>query len=181
MGKLSHLSPEDLFYYPAKAMLDETGINPALIGDLWIGSVGQGGQTAYAPRNLRDRLGLQMSVNGRLIDEVCGSGMAAIDAAATEVGLDEDGQMIALAGGMQSMSRSGITLPDLLPHLVNTARKAARDPGIALTGFFKNVAAAKGATNKQPQNSNAICTILFRKTSCETKRPRRLSQSDSPA
>ena len=103
-GVLSETHPVDLSAHVLRALVERTGIDPALIDDVMWGCVSQvGEQSANIARNAVLAAGLPESVPGVTVDRQCGSSQQAITFAAAAV---LSGQLdIVVAGGVESMSR----------------------------------------------------------------------------
>ena len=104
-GALSGIHPVDLSTIPIRALIDETGIDPALLDDVVWGCVSQVGEQSFnIARNAVLAAGLPEAVPGKTVDRQCGSSQQAIhDAAAALVAGHAD---LVIAGGVESMSRA---------------------------------------------------------------------------
>ena len=103
-GVLNEIHPVDLSARVLRALVDRTGIDPALIDDVIWGCVSQvGEQSANIARGAVLAAGLPESVPGVTVDRQCGSSQQAIMFAAAAV---MSGQLdVVVAGGVESMSR----------------------------------------------------------------------------
>lgn len=107
-GILSGFAPTELGAHVMKAVLNEAGINPAIL-DLYIfGNVLRAGHGQLLPKQAALKAGIPASVDGYAVDMVCSSGMLSIINAATAIKAGE--AEIILAGGMESMSQTGFYL-----------------------------------------------------------------------
>ena len=113
-GKLKDWHPVDLGAQVVNALVDRTGIDPALVEDAIWGCVGQAGEQAMnVARNVVMASKLPESVPGTSVDRQCGSSQQAIHFAAQAV---MSGAMdIVVAGGVESMTRVPMGLPISLP------------------------------------------------------------------
>ncbi|UAT32102.1 thiolase family protein [Bacillus badius] len=103
-GSLSGIHPVDLLAHLLNQLIKRTGVNPSLIEDVIIGCVGQvDEQSANIARNAWLAAGLPENVPGTTIDRQCGSSLQALQFAAQ--GIMAGGYEIAIAGGIESMSR----------------------------------------------------------------------------
>ncbi|MFJ8819561.1 thiolase family protein [Amycolatopsis thermoflava] len=87
----------------SKAALERAGVEPAAIGEVAMGCIGQVGPDAYNARRVALAAGLPVTTPAYTVNRLCGSGLQAIWSAAMQMrwsGLD-----FALAGGDESMSR----------------------------------------------------------------------------
>jgi len=106
-GSLSEMHPVDLFTIPLQAILERNHVPPDQVEDVIVGCVSQSGeQGGCIARSAVLAAGLPISVPGVALDRFCGSGLQAVNFAATLV---QSGQMdLVVAGGVESMSRSPI-------------------------------------------------------------------------
>jgi acetyl-CoA acyltransferase len=103
-GGLSGVHAVDLSATVLDALIERTGIDPAVVDDVFWGCVSQvGEQTFNIARNAVLAAGWPESVPGTTIDRQCGSSQQAVAfAAATVVSGQAD---VVIAGGVESMSR----------------------------------------------------------------------------
>ncbi|MDP5185043.1 thiolase family protein [Blastococcus sp. BMG 814] len=103
-GGLSGVHAVDLSAHVLEALADRSGIDPAVVEDVFWGCVSQvGEQTFNIGRNAPLAAGWPESVPGTTIDRQCGSSQQAVAfAAATVVSGQAD---VVVAGGVESMSR----------------------------------------------------------------------------
>ncbi len=107
-GALADLSPVDLGAISMRAALERAGIPGALV-DLYIfGNVLRAGHGQLLPRQAAFKAGIPETANGYAVDMVCSSGMMSVMNAATAIAAGEAD--IVLAGGMESMSQSGLLM-----------------------------------------------------------------------
>src|SRR6195952_1417907 len=103
-GGLSGVHPADLSAGVLRALAERTGIDPAVVDDVFWGCVSQVGEQTYnIGRVAALAAGWPESVPGTTIDRQCGSSQQAVAfAAATVVSGQAD---VVVAGGVESMSR----------------------------------------------------------------------------
>src|SRR5215213_1048697 len=103
-GGLSGVHAVDLSAHVLTALVERTGIAPAVVDDVLWGCVSQvGEQTFNVGRNAALAAGWPESVPGTTIDRQCGSSQQAVAfAAATVVSGQAD---VVVAGGVESMTR----------------------------------------------------------------------------
>ncbi|NHP17267.1 thiolase family protein [Rhodococcus sp. IC4_135] len=103
-GGLSPVHPADLSAYVLRALIERTGLDPALIEDVIWGCVSQIGEQSFdIARTAALSAGWPIHVPGTTIDRQCGSSQQAVSfAAASVVAGHYD---IVVAGGVESMSR----------------------------------------------------------------------------
>jgi acetyl-CoA acyltransferase len=103
-GGLSGVHAVDLSAHVLTALAERSGIDPAVVEDVFWGCVSQvGEQTFNIGRNAPLAAGWPESVPGTTIDRQCGSSQQAVAfAAATVISGQAD---VVVAGGVESMSR----------------------------------------------------------------------------
>jgi acetyl-CoA acyltransferase len=103
-GGLAGTHAVDLASIPLRALIERTGLDPALIDDVIVGCVGQvGEQTADLARLAALSAGFPEAVPGVTVDRQCGSSQQSIHFAAA--GVIAGQYDFAIAGGVESMSR----------------------------------------------------------------------------
>ena len=103
-GKLKDWHPVDLLAQTLMALVERTGIDPALIEDVIAGCVSQvGEQGLNVGRNAALAAGFPESVPGTTVDRQCGSSQQAIHFAAQ--GVISGAYDIAIGCGVESMTR----------------------------------------------------------------------------
>jgi len=103
-GALHGWHPVDLAAETLKALVERTGIDPAVVEDVVMGCVSQvGEQGANLGRNAALAAGFPESVCGTTVDRQCGSSQQALHFAAQ--GVIAGGYDAVIAAGVESMSR----------------------------------------------------------------------------
>ena len=103
-GALKDVHPADLASVPLRALVDRTGIDPALIEDVLLGCVMQTGEQGLnIARNALLAAGFPEETVGATIDRQCGSGQQAAHFAAQ--GVMAGAYDVVIAGGVESMTR----------------------------------------------------------------------------
>jgi 3-oxoadipyl-CoA thiolase len=104
-GALARVRPDDLAATAIRALIERTGIDPALIDDVVLGCANQAGEDNRNVGRMAALLaGLPATVPGQTVNRLCGSGMQAVNAAAHAIRAGEGDVFI--AGGVESMSRA---------------------------------------------------------------------------
>lgn len=104
-GGLAPVRPDDLAAITLQALLERTGIDPAVIDDVVFGCTNQAGEdNRNVARMALLRAGLPLSVPGQTVNRLCGSGLQAVLSAAQAIRAGE-GEVF-IAGGVESMSRA---------------------------------------------------------------------------
>ncbi|MFN3712239.1 MAG: acetyl-CoA C-acyltransferase [Alcanivoracaceae bacterium] len=152
-GRLSRTHPADLGGIVIDALLDRTGVDPALIDDVIFGCVSQiGPQTFNIARTSILSSKLPESVPGVSIDRQCGSSQQAIHFAAQAV--MSGTQDLVIAGGVESMSQVPIGSPMVKAMDLGTpfgGEIGKRYPGETFSQFngAERMAAKYGVTREE--------------------------------
>ncbi len=109
-GALSSVRPDDLAAIVIRAVVERSGIDPALIEDIYFGAANQAGEDNRNVARMAALLaGLPDSVPGCTINRLCASGLEAVNIAARMI---ETGHGdVFIAGGTESMSRAPFVMP----------------------------------------------------------------------
>jgi 3-oxoadipyl-CoA thiolase len=104
-GALASVRPDDLAAAVIKALVQRTGIDPALIEDVILGCANQAGEDNRNVARMAALLAaLPVEVGGLTVNRLCGSGLQAVNSAAHAIAVG-DGDVF-IAGGVESMSRA---------------------------------------------------------------------------
>ena len=104
-GALAGVRPDDLAALVIRAIVDRSGIDPALIEDVILGCANQAGEDNRDVARMALLLaGLPVEVGGLTVNRLCGSGLQAINSAAHAIAVD-DGDVF-IGGGVESMTRA---------------------------------------------------------------------------
>jgi 3-oxoadipyl-CoA thiolase len=104
-GALSSVRPDDLAAAVIRALVERSGIDPALIEDVILGCANQAGEDNRNVARMAALLaGLPVEVGGLTVNRLCGSGLQAVNSAAHAIAVG-DGDVF-VAGGVESMSRA---------------------------------------------------------------------------
>lgn len=108
-GALSSVRPDDLAAIVIRGVVERSGIDPALIDDVYLGAANQAGEDNRDVARMAVLLaGLPVSVPGVTVNRLCASGLEAINIAARMI---ESGHGdVLIAGGVESMSRAPLVL-----------------------------------------------------------------------
>jgi acetyl-CoA C-acetyltransferase len=113
-GALKDWHPADMAAEVLDALIERSGLDPALVEDVIMGCVGQAGEQAFhIGRNAVLASSLPTSVPAVTIDRQCGSSQQAVQFAAQAV--MSGTQDVVIAAGVESMSRVPMGLPVTLP------------------------------------------------------------------
>jgi acetyl-CoA acyltransferase len=110
-GALAGVRPDDLAAGGLRSLLDRSpALDPAWIDEMYVGDANQAGEDNRNVARMAALLaGLPTSVPGATVNRLCGSGLDAILCAGRAIAVgDAD---IAVAGGVESMSRAPWVLP----------------------------------------------------------------------
>lgn len=111
-GALASLSAVDLGAIVIKEAVKRAGIDPKDVSEVIMGQIYQAGQGQGPARQAAIKAGLPYEVPSMSINKLCGSGLKAVNLAASSIILGETD--IVVAGGMESMSNT--------PYLLDNAR-----------------------------------------------------------
>ena len=169
-GALSNLRPDDLAATVLRALLARNDtLDPAEISDVVWGAANQAGEDNRNVARMAVLLaGLPVSIPGATVNRLCGSGLDALNRAAADLALGFGD--VAVAGGVEAMSRAPFVLPratDRLPRtqeLVDTALgwrlvnpQMPTEHTISL-GMTAEVLAAEYAISREPQDRFAVAS-----------------------
>ncbi|KOV57621.1 beta-ketoadipyl CoA thiolase [Streptomyces sp. NRRL WC-3618] len=110
-GGLAGLRPDDLAAHAIRELLARTpGLDPARVEDVYFGNAnGAGEENRNVARMAGLLAGLPTSVPGVTVNRLCASGLEAVIQAARAIAVGD--ASIALAGGVESMTRAPYVLP----------------------------------------------------------------------
>ncbi|MCP3916516.1 MAG: thiolase family protein [bacterium] len=111
LGAFTDLSAADLGVSVVRDVLQRSGIDPARVGEVFIGNGRQAGGGPNVARQITVRAGIPEAVPATTINMACGSGLKSIELAADAIRLGKSD--VVLAGGTESMSG----LPFFLPRM----------------------------------------------------------------
>ena len=104
-GALAGIRPDDLAAIVIRAVVDQSGIDPALVEDVILGCANQAGEDNRDVARMALLLaGLPVEVGGLTVNRLCGSGLQAVNSAAHAIAVG-DGEVF-IAGGVESMTRA---------------------------------------------------------------------------
>jgi 3-oxoadipyl-CoA thiolase len=109
-GTLSSIRADDLCAIPLVALVERTGIDPALVEEVYMGCANQAGEDNRDVARMALLLaGFPQHVAGVTFNRLCASGLTAINQAARAIASGEGD--IYIAGGVENMSRSPWSIP----------------------------------------------------------------------
>ena len=109
-GVLAPVRPDDLAALVIKAILERTGVAPAIVEEVYLGCANQAGEDNRNVARMAALLaGLPVEVGGVTINRLCASGLNAINQAARAIRAGEG--EVYIAGGVESMSRAPYSIP----------------------------------------------------------------------
>jgi 3-oxoadipyl-CoA thiolase len=104
-GALASVRPDDLAAAVIRAVVERTGIDPAVVEDVILGCANQAGEDNRNVARMALLLaGLPVEVGGLTVNRLCGSGLQAVNSAAHAIEAG-DGDVF-IAGGVESMTRA---------------------------------------------------------------------------
>lgn len=115
-GGLASLSAVDLGVHALSTVLAESGIDPALVDEVYFGHARQAGCGPNPARQVTIRGGLRETTIATTVNQACASGLKAVVLAAQQIMAGE--AEVVIAGGMESMSN--------VPHMIAGLRDGLR-------------------------------------------------------
>jgi 3-oxoadipyl-CoA thiolase len=104
-GALAAVRPDDLAAAVLRAVVDRSGIDPALIEDVILGCANQAGEDNRNVARMAVLLaGLPVEIGGLTVNRLCGSGLQAINSASHAIAVGDGDAFI--GGGVESMTRA---------------------------------------------------------------------------
>ncbi len=104
-GALARVRPDDLAAVPLRAIVERTGIDPAVIEDVILGCANQAGEDNRNVARMASLLAdFPIEVAGQTINRLCGSGLQAVNSAQQAIAAGAGDVFV--AGGVESMSRA---------------------------------------------------------------------------
>ncbi len=108
-GALASIRPDDLAAHAIRGVIEQSGVDPSLIEDVYFGAANQAGEDNRNVARMAALLaGLPESVPGSTVNRLCASGLEAVNIAARMIETDHGDVFI--AGGVESMSRAPYVL-----------------------------------------------------------------------
>ncbi|MFQ5344097.1 MAG: thiolase family protein [Anaerolineae bacterium] len=109
-GALSSVRPDDLLAEVLKALMERTGVDPALVEDVYAGCGNQAGEDNRDVARMAALLaGFPVEVSGITVNRNCSSALEAVNLAAKSIIAGEAD--IYIGGGVESMSRAPWSMP----------------------------------------------------------------------
>ncbi|MFQ5595998.1 MAG: thiolase family protein, partial [Anaerolineae bacterium] len=109
-GALSSVRPDDLLAEVLKALMERTGVDPALVEDVYAGCGNQAGEDNRDVARMAALLaGFPVEVSGVTVNRNCSSALEAVNLAAKSIIAGEADVFI--GGGVESMSRAPWSMP----------------------------------------------------------------------
>jgi acetyl-CoA acetyltransferase family protein len=162
-GSLSTVRPDDLLADVLKALIERTGVDPALVEDVYAGCGNQAGEDNRDVARMSALLaGFPPEVSGVTVNRNCSSGLEAVNLAAKSILIGEADVFI--GAGVESMSRAPWSMPKPErpqpvghPEIWDTTvgwryhnpRMEARYPIISLGETAENIAEEMGITRRE--------------------------------
>lgn len=109
-GALSTVRPDDLLAEVLRALMERTGVDPALVEDVYAGCGNQAGEDNRDVARMSALLaGFPLEVSGVTVNRNCASGLEAVNLAAKSIIIGEAHMFI--GAGVESMSRAPWSMP----------------------------------------------------------------------
>ena len=153
-GSLASIRTDDLAAISLKAIVERTGIDPALVEEVYLGCANQAGEDNRNVARMATLLaGFPVEVAALTINRLCASGLNAVNQAARAIKVGEG--EIFIAGGVENMTRGPFVVgkPEMgYPHGSQTMWDTAfgwRFPHPKIEEFFGTEAMGVTAENLQ--------------------------------
>lgn len=109
-GLLASIRPDDLAAHVLRALVERSGIDPALVEEVYLGCANQAGEDNRNIARMAALLaGFPVETAGVTVNRLCASGLNAVNTAARAIKAGEGD--VYIAGGVESMSRAPYSLP----------------------------------------------------------------------
>jgi 3-oxoadipyl-CoA thiolase len=109
-GSLAGVRPDDLAALVLKTLVERSGVDPALVEEVYLGCANQAGEDNRNIARMALLLaGFPVEVAGVTVNRLCASGLSAVSMAGNAI-LAGQGEVY-IAGGVESMSRAPYSLP----------------------------------------------------------------------
>lgn len=109
-GSLAAMRPDDLAAHALTALINRTGVDPALVQEVFLGCANQAGEDNRNIARMAALLaGFPQSVPGITVNRLCASGLSAVNQASRMIRCGD--AQLAVAGGVESMSRAPLSVP----------------------------------------------------------------------
>jgi acetyl-CoA C-acetyltransferase len=163
LGGLAPLRAPELGAIAIKCAVERSGVTPAQVDEVFMGSVVQAGVGQAPARQAALAAGLPRSVPCTTINKVCGSGLKAVMLAASQIAAGE--YSVIVAGGMESMSnapyflrglRQGLALGEHSIEDANLTDGLVDAYGGGPMGLGGEKAAAKSGLSREDQDRFAL-------------------------
>ena len=109
-GALAPVRPDDLAAHALKVLIERTGIEPAIVEEVYLGCANQAGEDNRNVARMAALLaGFPVEVAAATVNRLCASGLVAVNQAARAIRAGEG--EVYIAGGVESMSRAPYSIP----------------------------------------------------------------------
>lgn len=109
-GALAPVRPDDLAAHVLRAIVERTGIDPAMVEEVYLGCANQAGEDNRNVARMASLLaGFPVEVAAVTFNRLCASGLNAVNQAARAIRAGEG--EVYIAGGVESMSRAPYSVP----------------------------------------------------------------------
>jgi 3-oxoadipyl-CoA thiolase len=162
-GGLASVRPDDLLAFVLEALMERTGVDPALLEDVYAGCGNQAGEDNRDVARMASLLaGFPKEVGGVTVNRNCASALEAVNQAAKAILVGEADVFI--GGGVESMSRAPWSMPKPArgypvgkPQIYDTTvgwryenpRMDAMYPIVSLGQTAENIAVEMGITREE--------------------------------
>ncbi len=156
-GQLAHLHPVDLLATTLAALVDRTGLDPALVDDVIGGCLSQvGTQAVNVTRHAVLAAGFPEHVPATTVDRQCGSGQQAVAFAAQ--GVVAGAYDVVVAGGVEMMSSHPIGVATLGEDVAGPAVAARYGGPLVGQGVSAELVAARWGLSREQMDEFAAAS-----------------------
>ncbi|MGZ6966975.1 MAG: thiolase family protein [Acidimicrobiia bacterium] len=154
-GKLKDTHPVDLAAHSIQALVDRTGIDPALVEDVIMGCVMQvGDQAVNVGRNAALAAGFPETVVGTSVDRQCGSSQQAAHFAAQ--GVIAGAYDVVIAAGVENMTRVPMGASFIQGSMPFGPRMLERYPNLVPQGISAELIAEKWNISREDNDRFSV-------------------------
>ncbi len=154
-GKLKDVHPVDLAAHTVKALVDRTGIDPAIVEDVIMGCVMQvGDQAVNVGRNAALASGFPETVVGTSVDRQCGSSQQAAHFAAQ--GVIAGAYDVVIAAGIENMTRVPMGASFIQGSMPFGPKMLERDPNLVPQGISAELIAEKWSISREDNDRFSV-------------------------
>lgn len=154
-GCFERLHPVELLRHAITGIINRNDLDPALVDDVVVGCVSQGGEQSYCPGRMAWLgAGFPDTVPSVTVDRKCGSSQQAVQfaVAAVMAGMQD----VVLAGGIESMSRVPMGSARMDKDPMGPSAGSRYAPGFTSQGIAAELVAARWGITRKEMDTYAV-------------------------